>query len=152
MPTTFVSSWSSCLSWQLGSCGGLLKFSWVSLMCTEIILVIKLLFVLLLFPVIVFLQWSLSQEPRREERNYFFFPTIPTIVRWEEKSKAKYGISVGDFVSTSRLWSTKCTTYSDSPWGKGVGLLHHASYSLTEVKDVMLRLVWIRWGRTSRED
>ena len=38
------------------------QFSWVSLMCTGIILVIKLLFVLLLFPVVVF--FTVESQPR----------------------------------------------------------------------------------------
>ena len=41
---------------------GITQFSWVSLMCTGIILVIKLLFVLLLFPVIVF--FTVESQPR----------------------------------------------------------------------------------------
>ena len=64
---------------------GITQFSWVSLMCTGIILVIKLLFVLLLFPVIVLLQWSLSQEPRRGKRKLFFLPYTPNNSKGREE-------------------------------------------------------------------
>lgn len=67
-PTSFVFRWRWYLRGRLLPFWGVVQFSWVSLVYTGGMHVIKLLFVFLLLLHLV-LQGGLSQEPRRKEGN-----------------------------------------------------------------------------------